>query len=67
MGACGQFMRVLYVNKYTQPKKYSYTLLFVFFNYLDSYLIYMFGIFLKTKCGLHLQCWCVVFEQRSVE
>ena len=32
----------------TQPKKYSYTPLFVSFNYLDSYLTYMFGIFLKT-------------------
>ena len=32
----------------TQPKKYSYTPLFVFFNYLDSYLTYMFGISLKT-------------------
>ena len=33
---------------YTQPKKYSYTHLFAFFNYLDSYLTYMFGIFLKA-------------------
>ena len=46
-------MPCAYENKvdycvYTQPKKYSYAPLFVFFNYLDSYSTYMFGIFLKT-------------------
>ena len=36
------------VGIYTQPKKYSYTHLFVLFYYLDSYLTYMFVIFLKA-------------------
>ena len=52
--ARGQTKRKVQMNsediptKYTQPKKYSYTHLFVFLNYLESYLTYMSGIFLTA-------------------